>query len=138
MLEYHVTAARRDASGSSAEAHGTAVELDTSLDGRPDALNPVELLLAGLAACMIKGAERARSMIKVDFRGIDVRLHAVRRDAPPGIVSIDYELIVESDEPDHRLELLHTNVRKYGTVSNTLAQAVELKGTLRRRQPDKA
>ena len=45
----------------------------------------------------------------------------------------DYELIVDSDEPDHRLELLHTNVRKYGTVSNTLAAAVTLTGIVRRK-----
>jgi uncharacterized OsmC-like protein len=133
MLEYSVTAIRRDADGSSAEAHGAVVDLDTGLAGRKEALNPAELLLAALAACMIKGAERARPMIKVDFRGIEVRLHAVRRDVPPAIVSIDYELIVDSDEPDHRLELLHTNVRKYGTVSNTLAAAVPLAGTVRRK-----
>jgi hypothetical protein len=49
-------------------------------------------------------------------------------------VSIDYELIVDSDETDRRIELLHTNVRKYGTVSNTLDGAVELKGTAVRKQ----
>jgi uncharacterized OsmC-like protein len=133
MLEYSVTATQRDETGSKAEAHGAEVDLDTGLAARSEALNPAELLLAALGACMIKGAERARPMIKVKFRGIQVRLHAVRRDTPPAIVSIDYELIVDSDEPDHRLELLHTNVRKYGTVSNTLASAVPLTGTVRRK-----
>ena len=133
MLEYSVTAIPRDASGSTASTHGASIDLDTSVDGRPAALNPAETLLAALAACMIKGAERARPMIHVEFRGIEVRLHAVRRDSPPAIVSIDYELIVDSDEPDHRLELLHTNVRKYGTVSNTLAAAVTLTGIVRRK-----
>jgi uncharacterized OsmC-like protein len=133
MLEYTVIATRRDAAGSTAEAHGATVDLDTGLAGRAEALNPAELLLAALGACMIKGAERARPMIKVEFRGLEVKLHAVRRDTPPAIVSINYELIVDSDEPDHRLELLHTNVRKYGTVSNTLAAAVELTGTVRRK-----
>ena len=33
-----------------------------------------------------------------------------------------------------RLELLHTNVRKCGTISNTVAEATELDGTLRRRE----
>ena len=106
--------------------------LDTSLAGRPDALNPAELLLAALGACMIKGVERVAPMIRFDFRGVEVRLHAVRQDSPPKLVSIDYELIVDSDEPDRRLELLHTNVRKYGTVSNTLDAAVTLKGVVKR------
>ena len=40
MLEYTVTARRRDAEGSLATAREAAVELDTSLAGRLDALNP--------------------------------------------------------------------------------------------------
>jgi len=44
------------------------------------------------------------------------------------MVSVDYELIVDTDENDHRLELLHTNVRKYDTISNTAAAALELVG----------
>ena len=62
----------------------------------------------------------------------EVRLHGVRQDSPPKLVSIDYELIVDSDESDRRLELLHTNVRKYGTVSNTLDAAVTLSGVVKR------
>ncbi|MDP3068306.1 MAG: hypothetical protein Q8M72_06500, partial [Methylocystis sp.] len=46
---------------------------------------------------------------------------AVRQDAPPLIERVDYELIVDTDEDDARLELLHRNVRKYGTISNTVA-----------------
>lgn len=132
MLEYRVTARRRDASGSVAGIRSAEVELDTSIAGRDDALNPAEMLLAALAACMIKGVERSAPMLHFDFRGVEVRLHAVRQDAPPKIVSIEYQLIVESDEPDRRLELLHTNVRKYGTISNTLDAATTLTGSVRR------
>lgn len=132
MLEYSVTAQRRDAQGSIASVRDAEVLLDTSLAGRTDALNPAELLLAALAACMIKGVERAAPMLKFKFRGVEVRLHAVRQDAPPKLLSIDYELIVDSDEPDRRLDRLHTNVRKYGTISNTLDAAVPLTGTVRR------
>jgi hypothetical protein len=38
---------------------------------------------------------------------------------------------VDTPESDRRLELLHTNVRKYGTISNTLAEVVTLNGTIR-------
>jgi hypothetical protein len=48
------------------------------------------------------------------------------------IVSIDYVLTVETGESDQRLELLHKNVRKYGTISNTVAAATELNGVIRR------
>ena len=131
MLEYTVNATRQDASGSVASARTADVQLDTSMAGRDDALNPVELLLASLAACMIKGVERSAPMLDFAFRSVSVRLRAVRQDAPPLLLSIDYELIVDTEEPARRLELLHTNVRKYGTISNTLALAVPLTGTCR-------
>ncbi len=46
--------------------------------------------------------------------------------------SIGYEIVVHTDEPDHRLELLHRNVKKFGTVFNTVAPGTQLTGTLRR------
>lgn len=131
MLDYTVTATRQGPSGSIASARTAEVQLDTTLAGRDDALNPVELLLASLAACMIKGVERSAPMLDFQLQAVSVRLRAVRQDAPPMLISIDYELTVDTDEPPRRLELLHTNVRKYGTISNTLALAVPLTGTCR-------
>lgn len=56
----------------------------------------------------------------------------VRQDRPPFMSSILYELIVDTDEDDRRLDLLHQNVRKYGTVSNTVAAATRLEGKIAR------
>ena len=49
------------------------------------------------------------------------------------MVRIDYEIVVGIDESDQRLDLLHRNLRKYGTISNTLEEATELVGTIRRK-----
>jgi hypothetical protein len=57
---------------------------------RSDAFNPAELFLAAIAACMINSS--------------------------PRMTSIDYELIVDTDETHQRLELLYTSVRKYGAT----------------------
>ena len=130
MLTYAIRARRDDAQGSHAEVRQARLVLDTSLAGRVDAFNPVELLLAALAACMIKGVERAAPMLHFSFSGVRVELSAERQDAPPKLIAICYVLTVETDENDRRLELLHTNVRKYGTISNTLAGAVKLSGTM--------
>jgi uncharacterized OsmC-like protein len=135
MLEYRVRAHRVDAHGSVAMAKEAEIVLDTALDGRPDAFNPAELFLASIAACMIKGIERVTPMLHFDLRGVEVRLHGIRQDSPPKIVSVDYELIVDTDEDDRRLDLLHTNVRKYGTISNTVAAATKLDGVVRRAGP---
>jgi uncharacterized OsmC-like protein len=131
-MDYAVTARRLDDSGSLATAHGAEVALGTDLAGHPGAMNPVELLLSALAACMIKGAERVSPTLKFRFDGIDLRLEAIRQDAPPKLVSISYELVVATDESDQRLDLLHRNILKYGTISNTLAGAVPITGTIRR------
>ncbi|MDP3690734.1 OsmC family protein [Bradyrhizobium sp.] len=134
MLEYRVSARRIDAHGSVAAAKAAEIVLDTDVAGRPDAFNPAELFLASIAACMIKGIERVTPMLKFDLRGVEVKLHGIRQDSPPKMISIDYELIVDTDETDQRLELLHTNVRKYGTISNTVAAATKLEGVIRRRE----
>lgn len=132
MLEYHVEARRTDAHGSIATGKQATLTLDTDLAGRPDAFNPAELLLAAVAACMLKSIERVTPMIGFSFRGVEVKLHGFRQDNPPKMVRITYELIVDSDESDQRLELLHKNVRKYGTISNTVAEATMLEGSIRR------
>jgi uncharacterized OsmC-like protein len=132
MLEYEVTARRVDEHGSLALCKEASILLDTDIAGRRDAFNPAELFLAAIAACMIKGIERVAPMIHFKLARVEVRLKAVRQDAPPRIVSVDYELLVETSETDQRLELLHTNVRKYGTISNTVAEATRLRGVIRK------
>jgi len=135
MLGYDVTAKRIDTHGSLAECKGAEIVLDTDVNGRPDAFNPAELFLAAIAACMIKSIERAIPMLKFNLRGVEVKLHGVRQDSPPKMVSVAYELIVDTEEIDRRLELLHYNVRKFGTISNTVAAATELTGRIVRRSP---
>lgn len=133
MLEYEIHARRIDAHGGLATTKKAELVIDTDLKGRDDAFNPAELFLASIAACMLKGIERVTPMLKFDLRGVEVRLKAARQDAPPKIISVDYEIVVDSDESDQRLELLHTNVRKYGTIFNTVAEVAGLSGTLQRR-----
>lgn len=131
-MAYKVTARRVDAQGSLAMAKQAQVVLATDMAGRQDAFNPVELLLAALAACMIKGAERVTPLLQFQINGIEVQLEAIRQDAPPKLVKILYEIVVDSPETDARLDLMHRNILKYGTISNTLAAAIPLEGVLRR------
>jgi uncharacterized OsmC-like protein len=132
-MEYRVQARRIDAHGSLAVAKEAEVTLDTDLAGRRDAMNPVELLLSALAACMLKGIERVTPMLHFEIAGAEVHLEAVRQDAPPKLTLIRYEIVVDSPVSDERLDLLHRNLLKYGTISNTLGAAVPLEGSLRRR-----
>ena len=110
------------------------INLDTNLEGSSDAFNPAELLLSALSGCIIKGIERVAPIIKFEFKGIEVKLHGVRQDVPPKMESIDYEIIVNTNEPDSRLELLHKNVRQFGTVFNTVAPGTQLNGKMSRKE----
>ncbi len=130
MIEYRVQARRIDGHGSLARAKEAEVVLDTDLFGRRDAMNPVELLLSALAACMLKGIERVVPLLHFQLDGAEVSLEAIRQDAPPKLTLIRYQIVVDSAENDQRLDLLHRNILKYGTISNTLAGAVPLEGTL--------
>ena len=133
MLEYRVAARRIDSHGAEASTKEARIVLDTDMAGRPDAFNPAELLLASVAACLIKGIERVTPTLDFHLRGIEVTLLGKRQDSPPKMVSITYELIIDTEETDQRLDLLHKNVRKYGTISNTVAEATDLQGTIRRK-----
>ena len=66
------------------------------------------------------------------MRGAEVTLRGLRQDSLPKMASIEYTLTVDTDESDKRLELLHQNVMKFGTVYNTLAAGTAISGTIRR------
>jgi len=56
----------------------------------------------------------------------------VRQDVPPRMESIEYELSLDTDEDDRGLALLHENVKRFGTVFNTIAPGTHLKGVITR------
>ena len=132
-LEYSISAQRVNENESRAFCKGAEIVLDTAMAGRQDAFNPAELFLASIAACMLKGIERVSPLLQFSLRGVNIKVHGVRLDNPPRMIRITYEILVDTDEPDHRLNLLHENVRKFGTISNTVALACPLTGTLTRR-----
>jgi len=134
-MTFDVVSVRLSARASEARCKQATITLDTDMAGNPQAFNPAELLLAALSACMIKGIERVTPILKFQLRGVEVRVHGVRQDVPPRLESITYQIIVDTDEPDRRLDLLHENVRKYGTVFNTVAPGTELTGVLHRKTP---
>ena len=46
------------------------------------------------------------------------------------MASIEYEILVDSDECEHKLDLMHDNIRKFGTLYITVALGTELSGEL--------
>jgi hypothetical protein len=110
-MQFDVVSVRLTAHVSEACCNQAKVALDTDLAGYPRAFNPVELLLAAVSALMIKGTERVVPILKLKPRGVEVRVHGVRQEVPPKMESISYEILVDTDEPDRRLDFLHENRR---------------------------
>lgn len=136
MFEYEIQAIRQSAHESVATTKQAQLILDTDMQGRTDAFNPAELLLAAVSACMLKGIERVAPMLKFSYRGAAVRVHGWRQDTPPKMERIEYSLWLDTDESDRRMELLHENLRKFGTVYNTVAAGCEMIGHVQRGKPD--
>ena len=87
-MTFDVVSRRVDGHGSVAECKDATLTLDTALAGRRDALNPAELLLAALSACMIKGIERVAPMHRLQHGRSG---HRVGRRTPSRVVNAESE-----------------------------------------------
>lgn len=96
---------------------------------------PAELLGAAFAACLLKNIERFSEILPFRQSGASLRVELERQEAPPRFTHIRYELRVTTDEDERRVGLLHRNLRKHGTVFNTLAAACEIEGELIAERP---
>lgn len=62
-------------------------------------------------------------------------MHGVREEPPPRLTRIVYVLTLWTDEPEARIDRLDRNLRKYGTIFNTLANSCEVTGEIKVMQP---
>lgn len=133
FMAFSLHAVRQGANGTLAHAQDATVELDTSMAGRPDALNPVELLLASLSACIVKGVERVAPTIGFTFTAMDISMVARRPLDEARIEDIRYTVTFDTDASDELLSLVHKNITKFGTIYNTVKAGTDLSGTVTRR-----
>lgn len=130
MLTFQVEAHRLGDAGSLVRAKNAELPIDTSIVGRLDALNPVELLLASLSACMIKGIERLAGALGIEYESVDVSLTAHRPVDEARIDGISYTIRLKTDANQNKLDLLHKNLMKFGTIYNTIKSGTDLSGQL--------
>ena len=143
MLEYDVQAEQVVPNVSTARAKRAQVYFDSSPGQSEHLLNPAELLLSAFAACLLKNVERLTPILRFAYQRAAVHVHGVREDKPPRMASIDWTLTLWTDEPQTKLDLLDRNLRKQGTIYNTLAVSCEVAGLfyrylLRQSSPDLA
>lgn len=130
MMTFMVTANRIDATGSKVQSKQAELIIDTGMAGRPDALNPVELLLAALSACIIKGIERVAGNLGIEYDSVNVSLTAHRPVDEARIDDIAYVIRIGTNADQAKLELLHKNLMKFGTIYNTVKSGTKLSGVI--------
>lgn len=117
--------------GTTVEAGASSLSLDTRWDapatGDP---GPADLLASAFAACLLKNLARTQALTGFEYDAADVTVELTRQEQPPLFVSVRYRLQVVTAEPPRRVELMHTNLRRFGTVYNTLAAVCDVEGTV--------
>ena len=111
-------------------ARGGDIRFNGSAAGGEELPGPADLLAAALAACILKNVERFSKMLNFSYERATIHVAVEREDPPPRIARVRYTLRVETDEPEARLDLLHRNIRQFGTITTTLAAAAALQGEI--------
>jgi uncharacterized OsmC-like protein len=123
---------------SAATSKKAVIEFDTSA-GQSEVLpGPADLLTMAFAACVLKNVERFSHILDFSYQQASITVTSARQDAPPKMIRVNYSLRLVTNEPDHRVDLLHRNIRQHGTIYNTLAAACEISGELIVERPNQA
>lgn len=130
MSAYSVTAASAPGGEGHVDVFGRDLRFDAGAARDLVHPGPAELLCAALAACVLKNVERFSGLLPFRYEAARVRVEAERQDAPPRFTRFTWRLEIVTDEPASRVELLHKNIRQFGTVSGTLALAAEVVGEI--------
>ncbi len=130
MLEYKITAHVLPPGSAKAEANQSEIKFDAT-SGRDKVLpNPAELLLTSLAACMLKNVQRYSEILKIPYRSANISIHGKRNENPPYMKEINYRLEIDTDADERKIKLLHKNILKFGTITNTLMRASDVNGEM--------
>jgi len=128
VTRYAVHGENRPGGAGTIASRTSTIAFDGSGDTGVELPGPADLLAAALAACMLKNVERFGGILHFDWEHASVEVHSERQDSPPKITRITYRLEVTTNEPPQRVDLLHRNLTRHGTIYNTLAAACDVSG----------
>jgi uncharacterized OsmC-like protein len=119
--------------GDRTRAHGALWDgvLNASPQDTPDGPSPVEALLAGVAACFVRNLSWVADGAHVTFQRIGLHLAAERDDDPPAISQVHLDVELETDAPPKRVAGIVERALQTGTITRTVARAVDFSMTLR-------
>lgn len=127
-VQYHLSGSispKREASFSVREQR-----VPFGVGGQDDLPNPAELLLGAFAACCLKNVQRFSGILGFDYASASIAVTGERQEQPTKMVAIRYVIQLSGIDEKLNLELLHKNIRKFGTIYNTLKEVCEVSGEL--------
>ncbi|MEO3787960.1 OsmC family protein [Actinocorallia sp. B10E7] len=127
---YRVQAESTVGGAARASAKQATIVFDASAGQSEEIPGPADLLASAFAACVLKNVERFSESLPFRYERAFLTVEAQRQSSPPKITSVHYVLRVVTDEPERRLQLLHTNIRRHGTIFNTLAAVCSVTGEI--------
>jgi uncharacterized OsmC-like protein len=122
---------------SAATSKQAVIEFDTSAGQSEILPGPADLLTMAFSACVLKNVERFSHILPFRYQEASIRVVAERQEAPPKMIRVTYSLQLVTDEPEHRVELLHRNIQQHGTIYNTLAATCDVSGEVLAQHSDK-
>lgn len=129
-MTYHVTAVQIDNSHARIMARQHELTLNVKKGSGEAGINAAETLLAALGACLLTNVNAIGEKMRLQIDKARIEFDATRRDEPPALTEIRYQLILESSEPPEKLQELADLCFKWGTVSNTLINGLVPQGRL--------
>jgi len=88
------------------------------LQEQKDLLNPAELLLGAFAACCLKNVQRFSELLGFNYENASIEVTGERQEKPTKIIAIQYVIRISGANDKLNVELLHKNLRKFGTIYN--------------------
>lgn len=131
QLRYSIVVDRLDDKLAQANRDEHRLILSIKRNDRLYGFNAVETLLSALGSCLLTNVNDFSSKLRLNIKEARVYLTALRNDRPPKVASIEYELMFDSPDSIEKLEELHSYCKKWGTVYNTLADAIPINGKLK-------
>ncbi len=129
-MDYHVNVTLQDDSHALAETRGHQLTLNVKKGAGEAGFNAAETLLAALGACLLTNVNAIGRKMHLRIDEARLEVEAMRRDEPPALTEIRYQLILKSPEPPEKLAELHALCVKWGTVANTLITGLTPQGEL--------
>jgi uncharacterized OsmC-like protein len=127
---YEASGEVRAGGEASARVQQREVAFDGSATMGAELPGPAHLMASALAACILKNVERFSGMLGFVYEVARAHITLTRQDSPPRIIDAAYVLEIESEADDGKLRLLYKNINKFGTITNTLAAAMPVRGEL--------